>query len=259
MQGVSVLFVNVGRRRYARWLTCLLAVSIFVVSNVFAQVDRNANTFHVFPEIADGVFSDGSYFQTHLLATNVNLESATCTYNLYGLSTTRLQGANRFVLAGFGAYYLLPTTGTQFSVASGYASLGCDRPVTAILLYSYVTRFGLTAVATVFPSQSGTRAQLFVDQRTGSRLGVAIANDTSSASNYQIIVANASGIEVGRRTITVNAKSSASGFVDEFVALPPAFAGTVAIYSPSGSPFSVIGLIFSGALFTTEPATMLLP
>ena len=87
-------------------------------------------------------------------------------------------------------------------------------------------------------------------------LGVAIANDTASAANYVIIVFDSSGNEVGRTTITVNAKSNVAGFVDSWVSLPTGFSGTVGIVSPSGIPFSAIGLMFSGNNFTTVPATV---
>src|SRR5439155_9461072 len=119
-------------------------------------------------------------------------------------------------------------------------------------------RFGLT-FATVFSSQSGSLDALFMDQRTGSHLGLAIANDTTSPANYVVIVADTSGTEVGRRTVTINAKTSLVGFVDQLVTVPPGFAGEVVIQSPFGTPFNVIGLLFNGNNFTTVPATVFLP
>jgi len=236
----------------------VITLLLWTTQDLAAQADKTASIYHVFPQIADGLLSDGSYFQTHLLVTNVNADSTTCTYNLFGLSTTRLQSANHFVLSNAGAYQFIPTTGNQANLASGYSTLSCDKPVTALVVYSYITKFGLAAFATVFSSQGATLAQLFIDQRTGSRLALALANDTASPLSYDIIVSDTSGKEAGRKTISVNSKSNIARFVDEFVSLPPAFSGAVVIHSQSGQPFNVIGLLFGGNTFTTIPATTFL-
>ena len=232
----------------------LLLILFCITLDLAAQADITARTYHVFPQVADGLLSDGSFFQTSLLVTNMANQNTSCTYSLYGLGTARLQGPNQFVLPGLSAWDYLPTTGNQFPLASGYGTVSCNGPVTATAFYTYNTRFGLSAFATVFSSQSATEAQLFMIPN--GHLGVAIANDTASAANYVIIVFDSSGNEVGRTTITVNAKSNVAGFVDSWVSLPTGFSGTVGIVSPSGIPFSAIGLMFSGNNFTTVPATV---
>jgi hypothetical protein len=232
----------------------LVSLLLALTADLAAQVDRTANTYHVFPQVADGFVSDGSFFQTSVLVTNLANQNTTCTYNLYGLDTRRLQGPNQFVLFGLGGWNYLPTTGNQFPLASGYGTVSCSGPVTATAFYTYSTSVGLAAFATVFSSQSATLAQLFMSKT--ARLGVAIANDTASVANYIIIVFDSSANEVGRQTITVSPKSNIAGFVDTLISLPPGFGGTVAIVSPSGAPFNAIGLTFSGNNFTTVPATV---
>jgi hypothetical protein len=233
----------------------LVSLLLCLAADLAAQADRTASTYHVFPQVADGFLPDGSFFQTSILVTSLANQNTICTYSLYGLNTSRLLGPNQFTLLGVGAWNYLPTSGSQFPLTSGYGTVSCNGPVTATAFYTYSTSVGLAAFATVFSSQSATVAELFVNKT--ARLGVAIANDTSAAASFLVIVDDSSGNEVGRTTVSVNSKSSIAGFIDTLISLPPGFGGTVAIISPSGVPFNAIGLSFSGNNFTTLPATVL--
>jgi hypothetical protein len=92
-----------------------------------------------------------------------------------------------------------------------------------------------------------------------AKLALAIANDTSSSGSYIVLVADASGNELGRTTVNLASKANVARFVDELVTLPAGFVGSVAVYSPAKAPFNVIGLMFHGNTFTTMPATVFLP
>jgi hypothetical protein len=246
----------------------LIAVCcLFLSSMGFAQTDRSANANHTFPQIADGKFADGSYYKSSLIATSVSAGVTSCTLNLTGLPANRLAGGvSTFDLTNVGAYTVLQTTGDQ-SFASGYATLSCTRPVTAFVVYEYYRPgTGLVSTATVFSSQTGSLAQFTVDQRTGSRFGFAITNDTNVSTLYQLIVYNAAGQQAGQINVSIAGKSNRSLFLDEFIPLSSAFLGSLVIgstsvTSPAGSPFSVIGLSFGccSPVFTTIPATVLAP
>src|SRR5262245_2223262 len=98
------------RRTMSRVLAPLSVVLLFTVfipftSAVFAQ--GTAGNYHVFPQIADGTFPDGTSYSSVLFATNTGPSSANCTYRLYGLSGDRLpnQGPfDPFVLPAFGGF-----------------------------------------------------------------------------------------------------------------------------------------------------------
>jgi hypothetical protein len=240
---------------------------VFLSSTGFAQTDRSANANHTFPQIADGKFSDGSYYKSSVIATSVTAGVTSCTLTLNGLPANRLAGGvSTFDLTNTGAYTVLQTTGDQ-PIASGYASLSCTRPVTAFVVYEYFTPgTGLASTATVFSSQAGSLAQFTVDQRIGSRFAFAIANDTNTSALFQLIAYDAAGVQVGQINVSIAGKSNRALFLDEFVRLPSAFLGSLligstSVTSPAGPPFSVIGLSFGccSSLFTTIPATVLAP
>jgi hypothetical protein len=127
--------------------------------------------------------------------------------------------------------------------------------VDAELLYSFYSRDGAKlSEATVFSSPSAEVAQLIADGRDGARLGLAIANDTDRAAIYLIRIDDRNGNEVGRRNLTVGARSSRAIFLDEVFTPLPSNVGPVLVYSDT-APSNVIGIRFSGNVFTTIPST----
>src|SRR5438552_11758976 len=143
------------RKTMPKVLTAINIVLLFAVfttftCTVFAQ--GTAATYHVFPQIADGTFPDGTYYLSALFATNTGANSANCTYRLVGLSTDRLSSQSPldpFVLPAFGGFTIRSTKGAA-SFASGYATLSCDQPVAASVLYQFGSTSGIFGLATVF-------------------------------------------------------------------------------------------------------------
>jgi hypothetical protein len=234
-------------------------------SAVFAQ--GTAGTYHVFPQIADGTFPDGTSYSSVLFATNTGASSANCTYRLYGLSGDRLpnQGPfDPFVLPAFGGFTIRGTKGTA-SFASGYATLSCDQPVAASVLYQFGTATAILGLATVFSAPRSLVAQYTVpNTNTGIRLGLAIANDTDVDEQYVAILTTSDGGEVGRTNLTIQARSTIARFVNELFTVPPAgFFGSVAIISAkllsgaTAAEFRTVGLLFFGNTFSTMPPTVL--
>jgi hypothetical protein len=73
-----------------------------------------------------------------------------------------------------------PTRGVQ-AFQSGSATTQCDPIVFGELLYSYFDSNSVKlSEATVFSSPSAQRVQILADNRGGSRVGLAIANDSAS-------------------------------------------------------------------------------
>ena len=128
-----------------------LIVMLVMVTSLSAQ-----EKFHVFPQVADGHFSDGSYYRTTLMITTwFDSDAPFCAYRLYGMTATF---ENTGVSSGLnltftpGGFYAGRTTGTQ-AFQSGYATLTCDDYVFAQLLYSFYSSNGTKiSEATVFSS-----------------------------------------------------------------------------------------------------------
>jgi hypothetical protein len=206
-----------------------------------------ASTYHVFPQFADGRTREGVY-RTTIMISNTSSASANCTVQLRGLTVT-----------GFPLSYHLPpngwtiasTDGTQ-DFRSGYASLKCDAKVEAQLLYSYYSTNGTKlSEATVFSSPPSGSVLVIADQREGAQLGVAIANDSDQSVTYTITAGNAVG-----PGLTLNPRTSVSGFIKDLVPNAPANdVGLVQISAKTGTA-SVVGLRFTGSVFTTIPENM---
>jgi hypothetical protein len=216
-------------------------------------VGATASTYHIFPQFADGILSDGTYYRTTLMISNPSSSEANCTLRLYGLT---INGYNTYtVTLSTGAWSLEALSSTQ-SLRSGYATLQCSASVEAQLLYSFYSPAGAKiSEATVFSSASSRELQLLADGREGARLGLAIANDTDEGTTYSLVVGDAAGNTVGTTSITLAARSARAAFLDEFLPIPPGNYGQV-LLSSSGGSASLIGLRFTGGNFTTIPETI---
>ena len=235
----------------------MLAVVWLAVAGVDLRA-QSAAVFHVFPQLADGVQADGSYYVSTILATNVNSQPATCSIRLYGGVTSRLFGASSFILPTSGSFNLQATLsafGSTLPLTTGYATMSCDRPVTALAAYLFLSPLGtVLGAATVFPSPATNHAQLLVNQTGGAKLALALANDTDAAGTYQITLSNSSGQTVATGSTSVAARSNVPRFLDEILKIPDTFSiGAVSI--TSSDPFSVLGLFFVGPVFFSQPAT----
>ena len=209
-----------------------------------------ASTYHIFPQYADGRFSDGSFYRTTRAYTNPSVSQTTA-------CTTRLRlgaGGNNTLTATLqpGAAVIATSDGTQ-TFQQGYATLECSFSVDSQILYSYYAANGVKlGEATVFSSPAASTVQVLADSREGAQLGLAIANDSDQANTYTIAVYDAAGTLVGSTNRTIAARTSIAAFVNELVPLPPNHYGPVIVSSTTGKA-SVIGLRFTGTTFTTIP------
>jgi hypothetical protein len=125
--------------------------------------------------------------------------------------------------------------------------------VYAEALYSYYATNGTKiAEATVFSSEGDVGGfpsyRIIADQR-GSQLGVAIANDSDLPRTYKLTINSLTG------SITVPARSAVAKFLTEVVPASANTVGLLQIESADFSDFYAIGLRFTGATFSTIPAS----
>jgi hypothetical protein len=220
-----------------------------------SSLSPTAGTYHIFPQFTDGQLSDGSYYRTTVLITNASNSSGACTLHLYGLT---VNGANvvTFPSAAPGGWIADSSISSMQSIKSGYATLSCPMAVEAQFLYSYYSSVGTKiSEATVFSSPVLSTPQLLADNRQGSKIALAIANDSDQAATYTIAPYDASGAQVSTITRQIAARGSMAAFLsDLFPAFPVGYYGKVLVTSAGGTA-SIIGLRFTGSTFTTIPET----
>jgi hypothetical protein len=214
-----------------------------------------ANTYHVFPQFADGVAADGSYYKSTLMVSNTSATNGSCTFRLYGLT---VNGSSVVSFPSLGSRQsVIQSISSSQQLKSGYATLQCSVKVEAQLLYSYYgAGGGKISEATVFSSPPSGAVELVVDNRSGS-LGVAVSNDTDQSAAYAITALDGSGVAVGTTSLQVAARSNRATFLNQLIpSLPSDYHGAVFISAGAGS-VSAIGLRYTGTVFTTFPETQL--
>ena len=145
----------------------LLAVSLALLcasaTSLTAQATDSATDFHVFPQIADGRFPDGTAYRSTLLVANSSSARATCVFRLNGMRTTFSGGIVTGTLTDTFRFTLdanawdVATSAASAGFSSGYATLACDRSVTAQILYSLYVNSVKVSEATVFSAPAGKR------------------------------------------------------------------------------------------------------
>ena len=213
----------------------------------------------IFPQIADGSFSDGTFFRTTISLANERSRVANCHLILYGMDADFGAGRESSVPLTVPAYGVISvrTTGTG-RLQSGYATVGCDRfGISGQLTYATYDASGTKiAEATVFPTEfESFRYSIIVDGDDGARLGLAIANNTDLLRTYDLTLWDQSGGTVSTGSATVPARSNSARFLYELISPPPA-SGIVyllEIQSSDYSRFSMIGIRVTGSVLSTVP------
>jgi len=217
------------------------------------------DTTHIFPQVADGGFSDGTFYKSTLtvLPQNPSGSETACTFVLHGLTATAENGDNGDTFnfsvpaAGFAVF---KTTGQQ-GIKTGYATLDCSNSVFANLLYTNYASNGVKlGEATVFSSPKDFSHRLIVDHRSGARLALAIANDTNNQHTYDIRFVTTTGATT-TASVTIGPRSNSPRFLDELVSAPEGTMGVVTIQAKDFADFAVIGLQYTGGVFTTIPGS----
>ena len=175
-----------------RFASRLVIALLLLCAPAFAQ---SANTFHVFPQFADGVFADGSsYRSTLMIQPSFSLSAVNCNLTLHGMTTSFSAGigSSFAITVPANGWTQMRTAGTQ-AYQGGYATLTCSDFVAAQVLYTFYIRGAKVSEATVFSSSPSLLYSLLADQTENARLGVAIANDTDLGRTYQIKLVTSTG------------------------------------------------------------------
>ena len=176
-------------------------------------------------------------------------QGAACALQLHGFTVPGF-GLNNTI--GPGGWLIASTNGAQV-FQSGYATLQCSASVEAQLLYSYYSSAGVKiSEATVFSSPPASIVKVLTDEREGAHLGLAIANDSDQTTTYTISVTGAPGAG----SVTLAPRSATAKFINQLVSgIPPSNVGQVVVSSSNGTA-SIIGLRYSGGIFTTVPESI---
>jgi hypothetical protein len=237
--------------RYTGNLFTTMPTSIITASTPSAT----ARSYHVFPQIADGYTNDGHYIQSTLVMINPGSSSTSCTLQWTG-SVYGSAGTTTFTLGGAA---LISGMGNKQSLKTGYATLQCNSNIEAEFLYAYYSSNGTKiSEATVFSSPSGNAVRIVADERGGAALAFAVANDSTQAGSYTIKAYDLTGKQIGSASLTVNSKQNAGIYLYQILGLSGSSNSVsyVDIISQSGTA-SVIGLRYTGNLFTTIPASVI--
>src|SRR5215813_823548 len=155
-------------------VTFLFAIISLTASVAQAQ---NAGLTHIFPQVVDGVGSDGTVYTSRFLIASSDGSSATCKISLFGLDPGRLS-APTSVRLEVGFFETITTRGRDV-IGTGYARLDCSQPVVASLTYSLLSATGTPlGIATVPSAPLASLALLPMVLNGRSRYGIAMANDT---------------------------------------------------------------------------------
>jgi hypothetical protein len=240
-----------------------IALVLIALCAMYADLNgQSALTFHVFPQVADGLLPDLTSYYSTLVAVNTGSKAANCMIQPHGAVASHFQPPLTMTVpasGGVAAKNTALTNSVLAPLATGYATMTCDQPVFASAGYFNVgatlPNFSLLAAATVFSSPATTKAEVVVVNTVGFRTAVAIANDTDSAAQYQITLVNDTGQTVGSTNISIPGRSNLAKFFDELFQIPPGLTGGAAIISSNASsPFSAVGLLFNGATFLSIAA-----
>lgn len=237
--------------RYTGNLFTTMPASIITASTPSAT----ARSYHVFPQFADGYTNDGHYIQSTLVMINPGSSSTNCTLQWTG-SVWGSAGTTTFTLGGAA---LISGMGNQQSLKTGYATLQCSSNIEAEFLYAYYSSNGTKiSEATVFSSPSGNTVRIVADERGGAELAFAVANDSTQAGSYTIKAYDLTGKQIGSASMPVNSKQNAATYLYQILGLSGSSNSVsyVDFISQSGTA-SVIGLRYTGNLFTTIPASVI--
>jgi hypothetical protein len=245
--------------------TVLILTWIFI-----STVLCSAQTTFYFPQIADGIQSDGITWKTTIFITNpaaagTSTASGTITFTTsaggpFSISFVDGSGATvgsgntiPFSISGGQARKYVSSGSGALSV--GYAVVNSSAPITGTAVFSEFTAGGgLISEAGVPSAAASTRQAIFVDTQSGFNTGVAVANPNAGPTTITLQLLSSQGVTVVATPATqpLAGNQHTAAFVSQLFPSAPAFAGTMLI--DSQTPLAAIALRFSpSGLFTTLP------
>jgi len=225
--------------------TFLLAIISLTAS--FAQA-QNAGLTHVFPQVVDGVWGDGTVYTSRFLIASTGGSSATYQISLFGINPERLSAPASVMVQG-GSFETITTRGADV-VDTGYARLDCSQPVVASLTYSVVSAAGKPLGIATVPSAPIASAALIPIVLNGRyRYGIATANDNDTPQVVVFLFDSGTTSQVW--TVELQPRSQYVTFVDDVFDVPAAGLGTLRVGSVGGAMnFHIEALLFDQGGFT---------
>ena len=154
----------------------------------------------------------------------------------------------------------------QGAIKSGYVIITPDansNAPTATLTFGIVSRGLVQSQAGIIPEPMTTDASMFVEviPTISRNIGVAIVNPGSFVNAVTFILRDEDGITVGTpATVSIQAHQQVAKFVNELFGadtIGMGFRGSLRMQS--SAPFAVVGLRFSGYVFSTLPTVASAP
>ena len=229
----------------------LIFVAALLIKIPLATAQQNA---FVFPEVADGAFSDGDYYKTtFLILPGSSTSVVTCEFVLYGLGVD-LDGkglVTRWTAAISPGSSYVSTSSANQPISTGYATLSCTDSVYAQVLYSAYKKDGtwLNIAPAVGASCLATEsAEMAADQQSGS-LAFAIANNTTQTRTYVVSFSDTQN-HSSYGKLTIPAQTSVAKFLTEILPESANRFGTMTIgldgFTFLDPGFSVMALTYTG-------------
>jgi len=160
-------------------LKATFLLAIISLTGSFAQA-QNAGLTHIFPQVVDGVGSDGTVYTSRFLIASSGGSSATCQISLFGIGPERLSARASVLVQG--SFFETITTRGEDVIDTGYARLDCSQPVVASLTYSMLSATGTPlGIATVPGAPVASVALIPMVLNGRYRYGIALANDNDAA------------------------------------------------------------------------------
>lgn len=206
------------------------------------------------PIVADGALGNGALFVDGFFITRMDDEPTnSCSLQAKGgLPAARIPETQMFVdLTGKAGDRIF--TNAAGDLVAGFAVISCSAPVAVSTLY-VLTDFlnGPVALATALSQGPFRKASLNAFHKPPvTRLGIAVANNSSAAANYTIEVESAGGAV--KANLTLAPQSSMSKFLDEILKVPDDF---FILTITSDQPITATGLLYIGDKFTAIPLSI---
>ena len=243
---------------------------LIAVGALSAYGQTTSSNVYTFPLFIDGTLGTTSFRSTLKITNTSNLNPMQCSLVQRNTSApfTGIDGdfytadvtdggfsppalTAPITLSNFLPFEILRTSAAT-PLKSGYAKLTCPGTVDTQLQFSMFSGGTKLSEATIAPAVQGNSFQFLVDTRDGTRLGFSLANDSNTGGTYALIARDQFNNIVDQNLNQfLDPFSQVSKFVDEMLTLPANFVGSVELVGISGANSYVVGLQFTGTVFTT--------
>src|SRR3954463_7520902 len=225
----------------------LLFIPLFLTASLVHG--QSAATMHVFPQIVDGVSSDGSAFTSRFVIATIGGLPATCNISLFGIGSGRLTGTATLVVQP-ASWETISTRGED-TINAGYARLDCSQPVFASLTYSWQSANGVPlGIATVPGAPLASNALIPMLLNGRYRYGIAMANDNDAP--LTVLISFTANGKSAVQAVQIAARSHYIAYVQDIFSVPAEGSGTLEILangSAGSDNFNITALLFDQGTF----------